>query len=135
MDKRYLKFKGLHETLTYKEIGAKEKPPLTSERVRQILTPSVYKFCKKHRVKYENLCIYCFIEVNYPKVIEKLKTKNAIKIEINRLARPSKDRALTIQRSFLIKYLINSKIYSVMELSKLLRRHYVDIKYLYKRKV
>lgn len=95
------KFKKLQKTKTLKEIGAMQKPPITSERVRQIINTKV---CDIHHINYYKFCKYCFNDREYARILSSL-TKKRLEQEISRLARGGRDAETTMQKKLLIKKL------------------------------
>ena len=123
---------------TLKRIGECQKPPITSERVRQILSPASCRVCEKHRVKYYGLyCEYCIVEKNYPRVIRTLVKEGtrALEAEFERLSQPDRSKAVIIQRVLLVKALKDRMKYSIAEISRLLNRDYSSIKNLYYKRI
>jgi hypothetical protein len=98
------KFTKLQKTKTLKEIGAGQKPPITSERVRQIINTKV---CDIHHINYYKFCKYCFNDKEYTKVLSTL-TKKRLEQEITKLARKGRDGESSLQRKLLIKKLKDS---------------------------
>jgi len=123
---RFIKLK---KTNTLKQIGAMQKPPITSERVRQIINTKV---CEIHDVNYYKFCKYCFNDREYAKVLSSL-TKKRLEQEITRLARGGRDAETTIQKKLLIKKLKDSgdPLYTFSYLAKKFKRDRSTISHLY----
>jgi len=114
---------------TLKQIGLMQKPPITSERVRQIKNT---KTCEIHEINYYKFCKYCFNDKEYAKVLSTL-TKKRLEQEIIRLARKGRDGELSLQRKLLIKKLVDSgdSQWTFGYLGKRLKRHRTSISHLY----
>lgn len=140
IDKKYNQIKKLRDKrpkLTLNEIGATFKPPITGERVRQILNPVEYKKCEKHRNSYLEFCIYCFIVENYPKVVAKLIKKGGIylKSEFDRLSKKDKTKETAFQKAILVKALLDTGKWTTKQIGKELKRDFTDIIYLKNKKI
>lgn len=126
--------------LTYREIG--KKYGISIERVRQILNPPVYKFCKKHNRKYIKICVYCETIKKYEDFLSLMAyndwwnvNENEINKELKRLSKIDRSKKTTIERVMFIKKAINSFGKGKVELAKLLKRHRTTINYLYEKKI
>jgi hypothetical protein len=121
--------------LTLKEVGL--KIGLTSERVRQLLTPIKYQRCKVHKIKYESFCPYCRVLLVYPKALRQVFATGAyaIKAEFERLAQSDRNKEIILQRILLIKKLRDERHFTYAAISRFLDRDYSSIVNLYNKKI
>ena len=132
--KKIEELKKYRENHTLKEVGKKYN--LTSERIRQIINPIKLKICEKHKTRFVNFCLLCFIEKEYPKILNKIiKDPQKIKLEFIRLSKSDKTKITVLQKVLLIKMVVNKLNKSILEVSKLLRKDYNSVKYLYEKKI
>lgn len=134
MDDRCLKFKELRKQgLTLQEIGHRENPSLSAERIRQILLNVKYKFCRIHNTRFLLVCQYCYHKKLYAKNLRKLKD-DYIQVEGKRLSTKDRSLYLTIQRVLFIRKIKDKKKMSFGEIAKLLHRDHSSILNLYHNK-
>lgn len=121
------------------EIGRKLIPPVTGERVRQILKPTKYWKCKKHKqmIEENKFCPYCTVETTYPKKLELENKKGPafFAFEAKRLSKQNRDKCVVLERTIFIKFLKDKQHIPLTQVSRLLERDYTSIKNLYMKKI
>lgn len=128
-----------NSNLSLNEIGQQLHPPVSGERVRQILNPTEYEKCEKHKVLFRKggKCGYCIVEKTYPKILRNIAKQGTIKLalEFERLSRQDRTKGIVIQRTLLIKFLRDKQKVSLTDISRLLNRDYTSIKNLYSKEI
>jgi hypothetical protein len=121
------------KVLTLKEIGQILQPPITSERVRQIIKKEKYKdnFCKVHKCKFDSECYFCSVTKKYKGVLCDLVTIDQISFEARRLSIKDRSKDVVIMRSLLVKKMRDTFNLSYSEIGRMLERDHTTIKNLY----
>jgi len=130
-----LRLKGL----SLRQIGELQKPPISPERVRQIIVkekPTHY--CKVHKLYFSTGCRICNLNalyaVRYKSLIEAHKEKD-LKAELKRLSIPDRTQEMVAERVEMILFLKDVIGFSFVNIGKLLKRnHTTIIKMYYKNK-
>ena len=125
----------LYDTGKYSlgELGRLQEPPISAERIRQIIKPAVLFFCPIHDRRYLQICVYCNIMDSYPLYIRQLSGKQLIK-EINLLkVDTTRNKEAVMKKGFMIVFLKEQRNLSIRKLSELFLRHRTSILNLYKK--
>ena len=133
---RIERIKKLHsQGLTLKEIGQRQRPRITAERVRQLLYPKKMKYCARHKCKFEKSCLYCVLTSVYPKVVSDIRRrgKNALAREFERLKPYDRSKSIVLKRAYITKLLRDQYKLSFPQIAKLLDRDHTTIMNLYKK--
>jgi len=109
--------------LTLQAIGSKLNPPITGERVRQILQSKEKALCDTHQIYYTKSCRYCNYEKNYQKLLDTIK-KRHLEEEIGILSQIGRSGEQVLKRKLLIKKLHDDPDLkmSFSKIAKLLKR-------------
>jgi hypothetical protein len=104
------------------QIGKLQKPPISSERVRQILQSDERQLCKKHNIMFAETCKYCEIETTWQGGLKDY-TRLEIETELKKLSKKGRDAVSSLKRKILIKKLIKEHGVSFSELSRFMGKH------------
>lgn len=121
-----LKVKGL----SLRAIGAKLKPPISGERVRQLLLKKGSVYCEVHKINYRGLCSLCTKDDFNKRVMSKIR-KHPIYSDIKRLRVEGRTKYVVQDRIKLIKTLRDDFKLSYPHIGKLLNRNHTTIIHLY----
>lgn len=120
------------ESLTLQQIGDRMKPPVTAERVRQIIREDEFRnnYCDIHKCKYEEICQFCETTLNYEKFLSTLVNESDFESEFRRLSVELRTKDLVIQRAMLIQKAKKKFGYSYVKMGRMMNRDHSSIKYL-----
>lgn len=125
--------------LNLNQIGKKLHPPVTGERVRQLLHPIATWKCLKHKAIFNKgvKCPYCKVEKEYPKKLRAIAKEGTIQlaIEFHRLSEENRNKEIVMERTLLIKFLKDKQKVSFTDIARLLSRDFTSIKHLYQKKI
>lgn len=121
--------------LSLKKIGALLDPPVTAERIRQILRKQPRKYrCEIHSHSYERRCRYCALKKIYSSRIDSLLSKR-LKAELKRLSKKERSKDLLIQRAIFVQKLKDRLGWSFRRIGRELSKDHTTIIYLYNKKI
>ena len=103
------------------KIGLMQKPPISSERVRQILESDKRVLCKKHNIMTLGVCKYCAVENDWKKGLDGYP-KIELEREIKTLSKRGRGAVVSLKRKILIKKIKDEWGLSFSELGRRFNR-------------
>lgn len=122
-----LKARQQYKDFTLTQIGAKLSPPISGERVRQLLVKR--KTCAVHKIKYEKVCRYCKVENEFSKILKSPQQRTRA---LKELSKPGRDGISTLKRKMLIRFYKDELKKNDAYLAKALQRDRTTIIHLYR---
>ena len=112
------------------EIGRMQKPPITGERVRQIIEADSRKSCSRHGIMYFSFCKYCKVENEWQAWLAK-RTVPEIEKEMRSLSKKGRDAVSSMKRKILVKKAVREWGIDFSELGRKMGRDRTTISHYY----